>query len=70
MSDSQNVRPIECRPKLDLDLVGVDGNAFSVLAHFRKQAKIAGWTNTEIKEVWDKATSYDYRNLLNTLLEL
>lgn len=37
--------------KITLDLVGLDGNAFSLLGHFRKQAKKEGWSAEEIKQV-------------------
>ena len=56
--------------KLNLDLVGQDGNAFALLGFFSREAKKAGWTKEEIKEVVDKATSGDYDNLLVTLMSV
>jgi alkylhydroperoxidase/carboxymuconolactone decarboxylase family protein YurZ len=56
--------------KLDLELEGQNGNAFALLGYFSKEAKKAGWTAEEIKEVFDKATVGDYNHLLNTLMEV
>lgn len=58
------------KTKLNLDLVGHDGNAFYLLGLFSREAKKAGWSKEEIKEVVDKATSGDYNNLLVTLMEV
>jgi hypothetical protein len=52
---------------VNLNLVGIDGNAFSVLGAFQKQAKREGWSKEEIKKVIDKATSGDYNLLLATI---
>ena len=48
-------------------LVGEDGNAFALMAKFRRGALRAGWTEEEIEEVIDDATSGDYDHLLATL---
>jgi hypothetical protein len=53
--------------KLNLSLVGLDGNAFSLMGAFRKQAKKEGWSEKEINKVLDEATSGDYSNLVCTL---
>ena len=53
--------------KLNLDLVGQDGNAFSLLGYFARSAKAAGWTPEQIAAVRDDATSGDYDHLLYTL---
>lgn len=55
--------------KLNLDLVGVDGNAFSILGFFRKEAKKAGWNKDKIDEVCKEATSGDYNHLVTTIIE-
>lgn len=47
-----------------MQMVGLDGNAFSILGRFNAAAKKAGWTPEEIKEVHDDATSGDYSHLL------
>lgn len=53
--------------KVDLDLVGVDGNAFSILGAFQKAAKRQGYEAEEIKSVINEATSKDYNHLLMTI---
>ena len=56
--------------KLNLELEGLDGNAFALLGYFSKQAKKAGWSPAEIKEVQDDAMSGDYAHLLQVLKEV
>ena len=56
--------------KVNLDLVGLDGNAFYLMGAFSRQAKKEGWTAEEIKVVTDKCMSGDYNNLLCTLMEV
>ena len=56
--------------KVNLNLVGLDGNAFSLMGAFSRQAKKEGWTAEEIKVVTDKCMSGDYNNLLCTLMEV
>lgn len=53
--------------KVNLDLVGLNGNAFSLLGAFRRQAREDGWTQEEIDLVINEATSSDYDHLLFTL---
>ena len=54
--------------KVKLELVGLDGNAFSLMGAFQKQARREGWTQDEIKEVLDECTKGDYDHLLCTLM--
>ena len=56
--------------KVKLNLVGLDGNAMSLMAAFRRQAKKEGWTEEEIKPVIEKCMSGNYDNLLRTLIEV
>jgi hypothetical protein len=55
--------------KVKLELVGLDGNAFSIMGAFRKQARRESWTTEEIKVVLDEAMSGDYNHLLTTIME-
>lgn len=48
-------------------LVGVDGNAFSIMGHFSYCAKQSGWTKEEIDVVMKEAKSSDYEHLLATI---
>ncbi len=52
---------------IDLNLVGLDSNAFSLMGAFRAQAKKEGWTAEEIEAVLDDAMSGNYDHLLVTL---
>ena len=55
--------------KVKLNLVGVDGNAFAILATFAKAAKSQGWNKSEIDAVVKEATTGDYNHLLQTMLK-
>ena len=52
---------------INLDLVGLDGNAYSLMGAFQNQARREGWTKEEINMVLDEATSDDYNHLLAVL---
>ncbi len=54
--------------KITLELEGQNGNAFSLLARFRKQAQREKWTTLEIDDVLEEAQKGDYDHLLQTLL--
>jgi len=45
-----------------------DGNAFAILGRFQNEAKRAGWSKNQIKEVMDEATSGDFDHLLQTFI--
>ncbi len=53
---------------VNLDLVGVNGNAFMIMGVFQRQAKREGWTQEEIDTVLDEAKSSDYDHLLATII--
>lgn len=50
-----------------LNLVGTDGNAFSIIGNFKRQARREGWTKEEISKVIDEAMNGDYNHLLYTI---
>lgn len=52
-----------------MELIGQDGNAFSILGRFQGAARKAGWTPEEIKEVMDEAQSGDYNKLLYVIMQ-
>ena len=54
--------------KLNLNLEGLDGNAFALLGHFQKKAQRAGWSEEEIGKKVEEAESGDYDNLLQVLM--
>ena len=43
--------------KVKLQLVGLDGNAFSLMGAFQKQAQKGGWSKEEIHSVLDECRS-------------
>lgn len=53
--------------RINLEMVGLDGNAFSLMGAFTRQARKEGWTKDEIDSVMNEATSGDYNHLLSTL---
>ena len=55
--------------KVICSFVGVDGNAFAVMWHFKACAKRQGWSEEEAKLVTNEATSSDYNHLIYTFLE-
>ncbi len=54
--------------KVKLNLVGLDGNAFSLMGAFSQAARRQGWNQEEIKVVLDECVSGDYDHLLQTLI--
>lgn len=55
--------------KVKMNLVGLDGNAFSLMGSFSGNARRQGWSKEEINLVLEKCMSGDYDNLLSTLVE-
>lgn len=55
--------------KISLKMVGLDGNAFSIMSAFRKQARKEGWTLEEIDLVLKEARSKDYSHLIGTIAD-
>ena len=54
--------------KVKLQLVGLDGNAFSLMGAFQRQARKEKWTREEIDAVLNEAKASDYNHLLYTLM--
>ncbi len=53
---------------VNLDLVGVNGNAYAIIGVFRRQAVREGWSKEDIHAVLTKAKSGDYDHLLATIM--
>lgn len=51
------------------DLSGPEGNAYCSLGRCEQMAKVAGWTDEQIKEFVTEAKSSDYDHLLDTIRE-
>lgn len=50
---------------VNLNLVGLDGNAFFLMGAFQRQAKKEKWTKEEIDAVLDECRAGDYDHLLS-----
>lgn len=55
--------------KVNLCLDGLDGNAFSIMGAFSRQARREGWTTEEVDTVLEEAQKSDYNHLLATILD-
>lgn len=54
---------------LNKTLVGVNGNAFAILGHFKEHAQRAGWEKSDIDFVLESAKSTgDYNLLIATIM--
>ena len=51
-----------------VQLVGVDGNAFSILGRVQRAMRAAGWPKPAIDAVMDEARTGDYDHLLATVI--
>lgn len=56
-------------PDITVQLVGLDGNAFSILGRCRAAMKRAHLPEAEINEFTKEAVSGDYNHLLATCVE-
>ena len=56
-------------PEVEVEVEGVNANAFAILGTVSRAMKKAGITDQDIKEYRDKATSGDYNNLLKVTVE-
>ena len=54
--------------KVNLNLEGLDSNALSLMAAFRKAARQQGFEKEEIDKVLTECRSGDYDHLLQTLI--
>lgn len=55
------------KPKVEL--IGNDGNAFSILGQCNRAAKRAGWSQEALTRFQGEAMSGDYDHLLQVVLE-
>jgi len=52
---------------VDLNLIGVNGNAYAIMGAFQRQARKEDWTSEEIEAILKEAKSGDYNHLLATI---
>ena len=55
--------------EVELELVGLDGNAFSLMGAFSQAARRQGWKAENIKVIMDECMKGDYNHLLCTLMD-
>lgn len=56
-------------PNITVNIVGRDGNAFSILAECQFKMRKAKVTINEIESFYNTATNGDYDHLLRTVIE-
>lgn len=56
-------------PNVNVNLIGEDGNAFSILGRATSAARTAGLSKDEIDAYQKEAMSNDYDHLLRTTME-
>ena len=55
--------------KVELNLIGLDGNAFALMGAFRSAAREQGFHKEDIDAVINDCMTGDYDHLLNVLME-
>ena len=59
----------DCKyPEIKVELIGNDGNAFSILGSVKRALKNGGVSADEITKFYEEATSGDYNHLLATVM--
>ena len=53
----------------ELQLVGLDGNAFSIIGAVRRAMRVAGFSSKAQSEMAEAAMSGDYNNVLQTAMK-
>lgn len=56
-------------PNVTVQLSGMDGNAFAILARIQKEMRRNKISREEINTFVEEATSWDYDNLLQTCMK-
>lgn len=64
----ESVESLSKNPKVKTTLIGVDGNAYSLMGHFSSKAREQGWNKADINEVTSMAMEGDYNHLIRTLM--
>ena len=56
-------------PDVEVNLFGVDGNAFSIMGHAQAALRQAGVSREDIQVYLDEARAGDYNHLLTTTMK-
>lgn len=62
--NQSTIREMADRKKPHVQLSGLDGNAFSIMARVRSSMRDCGWTKAEIAEATDNMMAGDYDALI------
>ncbi len=54
--------------EVDLDLSKIDGNAYSIMGYFSREARRQGWNQEEIDLVLEECQKGDYNHLVAAIL--
>ena len=57
------------KPKVTVQITGLDGNAFAIIGRCSKAMRRAGWGTTEIRDFQKEAMKGDYSDLLTTVMD-
>lgn len=63
------INPNDLKPVI-FDLTSVDANAFSLMGHWQKAARKAGWQSEDTAIVLEECKAGDYDHLVATLIEV
>lgn len=63
------INPNDLKPVV-FNMTSVDSNAFSLMGHWQKAARKAGWLSEDISIVLEECRSGDYNDLVCTLMEV
>lgn len=55
---------LRMKPRSTKSLLGVDGNAFSIMAHMKRSLQIVGWKTEDLNLLLKEMQSDDYDHLL------
>jgi hypothetical protein len=56
-------------PDIEVEISGIDGNAFSIMGTVQKALKRAGVSKEEQDQYFEEATSGDYHNVISTTMK-
>jgi hypothetical protein len=56
-------------PDIEVEISGIDGNAFSIMGTVQKALRRAGVSKEEQDQYFEEATSGDYDNVISTTMK-
>jgi hypothetical protein len=64
LNNKNSISGLDHLPKPVVNLIGVDGNAFSILGMVCRELRRSGWNRDQVDCFYAEATSGDYNHLL------